>query len=61
MFGLAVMVQEFNAPDRLRQFVHYPRQELEGMRARFWGRMMDHHPRVFAWCNKHLPIDTLPF
>lgn len=27
----------------------------------FWAYIMNHFPRVFGWCDKHLPIDTLPF
>ena len=28
---------------------------------KFWGWMMDHHPRLYDWCDKYLPFDTLPF
>ena len=35
--------------------------KLEYRRWTFWARMMDRHPRLYKWCNKHLPIDTLPF
>ncbi len=33
----------------------------ENVRWRFWGYMMDNFPRFYAWADKHLPFDTLPF
>lgn len=37
------------------------RQRLESVRWHFWAYIMDHFPRFYAWADKHLPIDTLPF
>lgn len=37
------------------------KQAMENRRWKFWARMMDHYPRLYRWCNEHLPIDTLPF
>lgn len=37
------------------------RYRLENLRCLFWGWAMDHHPRFYAWADKHLPFDTLPF
>ena len=34
---------------------------LETWRWKFWGWVMDHYPRLYRWCDKHLPFDTLPF
>ena len=36
-------------------------QKLETRRWKFWGWVMDTCPRLYRWCEKHLPIDTLPF
>ena len=33
----------------------------EFIRRHFWGWMMEHMPRVYLWCDKHLKFDTLPF
>jgi len=33
----------------------------EYVRQQFWAWMMDNHPKIFDWCDKHLPFDTLPF
>lgn len=30
-------------------------------RWQFWAWVMDNHPKIFDWCDKHLPFDTLPF
>jgi hypothetical protein len=27
----------------------------------FWAWMMDNHPKIFHWCDKYLPFNTLPF
>ena len=37
------------------------KQTMETKRWMFWGWMMDHYPRLYRWCDKHLPFDTLPF
>ena len=37
------------------------RYKLETRRWQFWGWVMDHCPRLYSWCDKHLPFDTLPF
>ena len=37
------------------------KDKVEFIRQHFWGWMMDHFPRIYRWCNKHLPFDTLPF
>lgn len=31
------------------------------IREHFWAWMFDHCPRIYWWCDKHLPWDTLPF
>lgn len=31
------------------------------LRENFWGWMMEHMPRLYWWCDKHLKCDTLPF
>lgn len=31
------------------------------LREHFWGWMMEHMPRLYWWCDKYLPWDTLPF
>ena len=31
------------------------------LREHFWGWMFDKHKKIYWWCNKHLPFDTLPF
>lgn len=31
------------------------------LRENFWGWMMEHLPRIYKWCDKVLPFDTLPF
>ena len=36
-------------------------QKLETRRWQFWAWMMDNHPRLYRWCEKHLSVDTLPF
>lgn len=33
----------------------------EFIRMHFWAWMMEHLPRVYWWCDKHLKCDTLPF
>jgi len=33
----------------------------ETRRWNFWAYMMEHFPRLYRWCDKHLPFDTLPF
>ena len=33
----------------------------EFIREHFWAWMFDHCPRIYRWCDKHLPWDTLPF
>lgn len=43
---------------KLRRILHY---RMETARWQFWGFVMDHFPRIYAWADKHLPIDTLPF
>jgi len=35
--------------------------KLETKRWQFWAWMMDHFPKLYRWCNEHLPFDTLPF
>lgn len=35
--------------------------KTKSCRWKFWAYMMDNHPRLFWWCDKYLPIDTLPF
>ena len=35
------------------------RKEL--IREEFWYWMMKHLPKIYWWCNKYLPFDTLPF
>ena len=35
--------------------------KLEYRRWTFWARMMEKHPKLYRWCEKHLPFDTLPF
>lgn len=37
------------------------RMRKEFVRQHFWGWLMNHHPKIFKWCDKHLPFDTLPF
>lgn len=37
------------------------KQEMETKRWMFWAWMMTHYPRLYRWCDKHLPFDTLPF
>ena len=37
------------------------RERKESIRWQFWAYIMDHYPRIYAWADKHLPIDTLPF
>lgn len=34
---------------------------LSTCRWQFWAWVMDNHPRLYRWCEKYLPIDTLPF
>lgn len=33
----------------------------EFLREHFWGWMFYHMPRLYKWCDKYLPFDTLPF
>ncbi len=33
----------------------------EFIRQHFWGWMMEHCPKIYWWCDKHLKCDTLPF
>lgn len=35
--------------------------QMKTQRWKFWAWMMDRHPRLFRWCDKHLPFNTLPF
>lgn len=37
------------------------KQFLRTKRWQFWAWMMDHYPRLYRWCDEHLPFDTLPF
>ena len=37
------------------------KQAIEVKRWMFWAWMMTHYPRLYHWCDKHLPFDTLPF
>lgn len=37
------------------------KQNLDTKRWKFWSWVMDHFPRLYRWCDKHLPFDTLPF
>ena len=37
------------------------KEKKEFIRRHFWAWMMDHFPKLYRWCNKHLPFDTLPF
>lgn len=37
------------------------KQNWETRRWKFWAWVMDHFPRLYRWCDKHLPFDTLPF
>ena len=34
---------------------------LETKRWKFWAWVTDHYPRLYRWCDEHLPFDTLPF
>ena len=34
---------------------------LEKKRMTFWAWMFTHHHKLFRWCDKHLPFNTLPF
>ena len=33
----------------------------EIIRMKFWAWMYEKHPKMFRWCSKYLPFDTLPF
>lgn len=35
------------------------RKEL--LRQEFWYWMMKRHPKMYDFCERHLPFDTLPF
>lgn len=35
------------------------RREL--LRWHFWAWTMEHCPKLYGWCDKYLPFDTLPF
>ena len=35
------------------------RKEIRRMK--FWSWMFEKHPKMYKWCNKHFPFDTLPF
>lgn len=37
------------------------RMRKEFVRQHFWGWLMNHHLKIYKWCDKHLPFDTLPF
>ena len=37
------------------------KREMETKRWMFWAWMMDHYPRLYRWCDRYLPFDTLPF
>lgn len=37
------------------------KQRKEFLRWHFWAWMMEKHPKVFDWCDKFLPFNTLPF
>lgn len=37
------------------------KERKEFLRWNFWAWMMDHFPKIYGWCDKHLPCDTLPF
>jgi hypothetical protein len=37
------------------------KERKELLRWNFWAWMMNHFPRIYDWCEKHLPFDTLPF
>ena len=37
------------------------KDKKEFLRWHFWGWMMEYCPRLYRWCDKHLPFDTLPF
>ena len=37
------------------------KERKEFVRWHFWAWMMDHCPKLYWWCDKHLPINTLPF
>ena len=37
------------------------KQRLITKRRKFWHWMMRHYPKLYDWCDTHLPFDTLPF
>ena len=37
------------------------KEKKEFLRWHFWAWMMDHCPKLYGWCDKHLPFDALPF
>lgn len=37
------------------------RFRINTIRWKFWAYIMDNYPKLFWWCDKYLPIDTLPF
>lgn len=37
------------------------KERKEFMRYHFWGWVMEHMPKVYWWCDEHLPFITLPF
>ena len=37
------------------------KQNREHRRQMFWWHMMEKHPKLYRWCENHLPFDTLPF
>jgi hypothetical protein len=41
-----------------KAFWKYP---MERRRWMFWAWMMEHYPRLYHWCDKVLPFNTLPF
>ena len=41
--------------------IKYWIKNLKDNRWKFWAWLFHTHPKVFRWCDEHLPIDTLPF
>ena len=41
--------------------IQYWIKNLKDNRWKFWAWLFEKHPKLYRWCDEHLPIDTLPF